>query len=414
MTQRTEPLESMKSTVDREPYEYYERLREFGDAVWDDELQAVLICSYDLVRETLRQDGRTLRKPRGQEVHLDPVWRALAYSTRGIAATKGTEHTRFHTWWLQAFSRANVQRWRPTYIQPVVDAIIDRFADRGHAELVTEFSQKIPMRVIASLIGLPWQDEEWIESCRAYLNVRAEYLQACAIQDEEARAEIAGRATTIAHDFVESLRPFAERGPTPGGTDIITMFWNDGPSIFPDWNIDDVLGGLITTFFAGSHTTASASTVGLHMLLTMPELQSKLRESGEPGIERFVDEALRIGGVGHFMQRHALEDMEVGGVHVKKDDLVIPILPAASRDPQHYECPAEVDLERSNPRDHMTFAMGPRSCGGMWLARGELLEMYAGMLNRFSDIRLDPDAEPPQFIGFATRIYQPLHVLLTA
>jgi cytochrome P450 len=411
-TQSTEQLESFKTTVDQEPFGYYERLREAGDVVWDQDLQALLIGSYDLVRSLLRQDGRALRKPRAEEFQNDPVIRSLVHSPRVISATVGKEHARYHTWWLKAYSRANVERWRPTRIQPVVDDIIDRFVDRGSAELVEEFTEAVPMRVIASVIGLPWRDDEWIDSCRTYLEVRAEYLEAGAAQHD--RAEIGERAVAAASDLVGRLRPYAERGPLPDGDDIITMLWNDGPEIFPDWSVDDVLAGIITSFFAGSHTTASGANNGIHMLLTSPELRAQIRSGGEDAMERFVDEALRIAGVGHFMQRYANEDMEIAGVKVKKDALVVPVVAAASRDPRHYACPVDVDLARSNPRDHMTFAMGPRACGGMWLARGELAEMYRGILERLPDVRLDPDAEPPKLRGFAVRSYKPLHVLFSA
>jgi cytochrome P450 len=414
MAQSTDRLDSFNTTVDREPYDYYDRLREAGDVVWDQDLHALLVGSYDLVRSLLRQDGRVLRKPRAEEFENDPVWRSLVQSPRVISATVGKEHARYHTWWLKAYSRANVERWRPTRIRPVVHAMIDRFAPRGGAELVAEFSAMVPMRVIASLIGLPWQDEEWIESCRAYIDVRAEYLQVCAAQNEAARLEVGRRAMTVAADFVEKLRPYALRGPLPDGDDIITMFWNDGPTIFADWTADDVLTGLITSFFAGSHTTAAASANGIYTLLTSPEVRSQLRSGGAPAMEVFVDEALRISGGGHFMQRFANEDMVVGGIQVKKDDLVVLLRSAASRDPRHYECPADVDLGRTNPRDHMTFAMGPRSCAGMWLARGELAEMYTGLLDRLHDLRLDPDAEPPRLKGFQSRSYKPLHVLFSA
>ena len=75
--------------------------------------------------------------------------------------------------------------------------------------------------------------------------------------------------------------------------------------------------------------------------------------------------------------------------------------------------PYDVDLDRKSPRDHTAFFMGPRSCGGMWLARGELAEMYTGIVERLHDLRLDPDAEPPTMHGYVVRGYRPLHALFT-
>jgi cytochrome P450 len=338
---------------------------------------------------------------------------ALAHSPRGISSLHGTEHARFHLWWLQAFSNSNVRSWRPTRIRPVVHKMIDRFAERGRAELVEEFTRTVPMRVTASVLGLPWEDDEWLESCMAYMRARSEYAEAHARRADDLEA-IGRRTIAVAGEFVETLRPFAERGRDGDGDDIISMFWKDGPSILPDWSVDDVLAGMITAFFAGSDTTAAAAANGIYLLLTQPELQDELRAKGTDLVERFVEEALRIYSVGHFVERFANEDTDVWGVEVKKDELVIAILAAANRDARRYERPADVDLERQNPRDHMAFAMGPRSCGGMWLARGDLAEMYTGLLERLSDLRLDPEAEPPRLQGFSVRRYKPLNVLFSA
>jgi cytochrome P450 len=89
------------------------------------------------------------------------------------------------------------------------------------------------------------------------------------------------------------------------------------------------------------------------------------------------------------------------------------MLAAANLDPDHYDRPWEVDLHRANPRDHTAFFMGRRSCGGMWLARGELAVVYTRVLERLRDLRLDPDREPPRMKGFVARDFRPLHALFT-
>jgi cytochrome P450 len=149
------------------------------------------------------------------------------------------------------------------------------------------------------------------------------------------------------------------------------------------------------------------------MLLPSPGLQDELRRGGDEAVAGFVEESLRIYGVAHMTMLTANEDCEVGGVPVPRDSTVLPMLAAANLDPDHYDSPHDVDLERENPRDHTAFFMGPRSCAGMWLARGELAEMYAGILSRLAGLRLDPDAEPPRMQGFVARSYKPLHALFT-
>jgi cytochrome P450 len=405
-------IESFRTTADLEPYEYYERLRELGGVAWDDELNGLLLGSYDVVRETLRQDTRRFTKEMGEWAANDPAFLATKGSLRDITLLHGRPHTLFHRWWLQMVSPTTVEDWRETRIRPVVERIIDRFAVRGRAELVDELAEQVPMRVIASLLGLPWEDDEWLESCRAYMDARMSYLEAIESQAAN-RAEVGEWAIAVATEFKENIRPFAERGPVPGGDDLITAFWTDGPTIFPDWNIEDVITGIMSAFFAGSDTTSYAVINGLYLLLTRPGLQDQLRSGGREAVDMFVEEALRIHGVAHLTHRVAAEDCDVGGVAVKKGTTVYPLLAAANLDPTHYDRPWEVDLNRPSPRDHTSFYMGRRSCGGMWLARGELAVMYTAVLERLRDLRLDPDKEPPRMVGFSVRAFRPLHALFT-
>jgi cytochrome P450 len=152
---------------------------------------------------------------------------------------------------------------------------------------------------------------------------------------------------------------------------------------------------------------------GLYLLLTRPELQETLRAGGRKAVDGFVEESLRIHGVLHLIPLRVNEDCEVGGVFAPKDSTVMPMLAAANLDPDHYENPWQVDLNRVSPRDHTAFFMGGRSCVGMWLARGELAVIFTRVLERLRDLRLDPEREVPRMKGFLLRDFRPLHTLFT-
>jgi cytochrome P450 len=401
---------SLRDVVEREPWDLYEQVQR-DRVVWDDKMDRWLIGSYDLVRSTLRRDDKAFRRPKGAQAMADPYLLQLTRCPRDITLLYGEDHTRFHRWWQAVLSRSTCERWRPTRIRPIVHAIIDRFAERGHAELRSEFAVQVPIRVIASVLGLPWEDDEWIESCRAFLDAKSEYLLAV-FDPPENMEEIGRRAVAVTDELAERLKPYAERALAGKdlGDDLISMYAKDGPDIFPDWGMDDMMAGILTAFFAGSDTTTYGVSNGIYLLLTRPELQDELRAGGQEAVAAFVEEALRILAVAHFQSLDVIEDTDVGGVEMKKGDIVVPMLAAANLDPSHYECPYDVKLDRASPRDHATFWLGARACGGMWLARAELREMYTGLLERFTDLRLDPDRDPPEMHGWTTRGYWPLNV----
>lgn len=83
---------------------------------------------------------------------------------------------------------------------------------------------------------------------------------------------------------------------------------------------------------------------------------------------------------------------------------------AANRDPEHYESPLVVQLDRQKPRDHYSFGIpGRRSCPGQGLARTQLTTIVSVLLERTRDIRLDPTMPPPRYTDFFLRKWQPLN-----
>jgi cytochrome P450 len=110
-----------------------------------------------------------------------------------------------------------------------------------------------------------------------------------------------------------------------------------------------------------------------------------------------------------YRPRRVTADTELAGVPIAKGQMVLIILMAANRDPKAFGCPHAVDMERSQPRNHLAFLTGPRTCPGATLARAELVEGIHAMLQRFPKLRLADPGKPP-FHGFTMRSYGPLHV----
>jgi cytochrome P450 len=193
----------------------------------------------------------------------------------------------------------------------------------------------------------------------------------------------------------------------------MALLWAEGPQIMPDWSMLDMTSWVSGTFFAGTDTTTHAIENGFYLMMTVPGLQDSLRDGGPKAVSAFAEEVLRLYGAVQFRFRKANEDTELGGVKIKKDDLLLPLHASANRDAGKYAAADEVDLRRRAPRDHLAFSFGPRTCAGQALARAEIEETMAMTLDRLPNLRLDPDAEPPRLRGFLLRSYRPLHALFT-
>jgi cytochrome P450 len=209
----------------------------------------------------------------------------------------------------------------------------------------------------------------------------------------------------------ELVRPFVEARRGGEGEDFISLVWRSAEELFgPNFNTTDVVGTINVAFAGGSQTTAASTAGGIYLLLTNPELEGHLRAGGDTAVAKFVEELLRLYGPTPYRRRQALQDTELGGVHIKEGDVVIGLAHAANRDPRRYECPLDVQLDRPSPRNHYSFGIpGPRSCPGQGLARTQLTTIFSVLLERMHDIRPNSEMPPPRYTDFFLRKWRPLH-----
>src|SRR5207249_4097113 len=75
-----------------------------------------------------------------------------------ILQKDGTDHVVHRSLVASAFRRKALESWTESLIYPTVNELIDRFAGRGHAELVRELTIRFPIRIIARMLGIPATD----------------------------------------------------------------------------------------------------------------------------------------------------------------------------------------------------------------------------------------------------------------
>ncbi len=107
-------------------------------------------------------------------------------------------------------------------------------------------------------------------------------------------------------------------------------------------------------------------------------------------IKTAVEEFLRYDGSVQITARVALEDIELGGKTICRNQQALLLLGAANRDPAHFSDPDRLDITcQENP--HLTFGHGIHHCLGAPLARVEAQIAINSMLRRMPDIQLVTD-----------------------
>jgi cytochrome P450 len=413
--------DSIISCANREPWGYYDRQRSEHEIVWDEGMRSWLVFSYDLIKEIALGehelwdlsyvDRDDVEAPIGLE--RDAWHDFIGFGSRRFLMTeKGDSHMRQHRWFMRAFAPTAARRWTDTVFRPIVNAQIDRFAGAGRAELVEDYSRRVAPRTISAMLGLPHEDDDWVEHVESLMVDRLAVKTLVGLPDPD--PELIRRGFAATEELTRILVPYVEERRGGNGDDFISMLWAAGDELFGEgFTAVDVLGAAGVAWEGGSGTTAYSTANALYLMLTQPEMAADVRSADEKRLAGYVEETIRLFGPVHVRPRVARQDIEIGGQLIRKGEQVLTLLVAANRDPAHYPDAGEVDVARRSPRDHLSFFFGPRTCPGQGLARVELALILKTIVDRLPDMRLDPDAEPPYYSGTMTRRWEPLHALFT-
>jgi cytochrome P450 len=148
---------------------------------------------------------------------------------------------------------------------------------------------------------------------------------------------------------------------------------------------------------AGGESTTSLIGTATLLLARDVEVQRRLRDSPEL-VPTFIEEVLRFDPPFRTHPRRVTADTELGGVFVPSGSHVSLMWPAANRDPEAFDHPDTIDLDRPNPRTHVGFGWGIHLCVGAPLARAEARVVIETLLERTSWVELDADAPPPRYV----------------
>jgi cytochrome P450 len=298
---------------------------------------------------------------------------------------EGDEHRANRALVSPLFRAKLLERWRTELVEVVVHELIDRFAPRGKADLVREFTFAFPVQVIARLMGLPRED---------YVRFQQLSIELLSVVYNWGIGMAA--SATLKEYFGEIL---AERRRNPQDDLISTLAESeiDGERLTDD----EIFAFLLLIMPAGVETTYRGSGNLLVVMLSEPSLLQAARDNRSM-LRGAIEEALRWEPPISTVVRVAKRDCELGGIKIPAGTNVSVSVAAANRDPAHYSDPDRFDPTRKNIA-HLTFGAGPHVCLGMPLARMETTVAINALLDRLPDLRLDPTAPAPVINGVAFR-----------
>ena len=275
-------------------------------------------------------------------------------------------------------------------LEPQIESIARRVLDdvtahvmNGAAELsecdfVTEIAAKVPLAVIAELLGVPREDWEklfqWTNETIGSADPE--------FQQGSSALETVDRARLALFQYFTELVEQRRKQPKDDLTSFVASAQIDGKPL-PTF---ELLSYFFLLVVAGNETTRNATTGGLGAFIDHPDQWQRLKQ--EPSLLRTaVEEIVRWTSPVIQFARTAAEDTEVRGQKIPAGQSLCLFYPSANRDEEIFDEPFKFDIGR-NPNPHLAFGIGEHFCLGANLARLELEVIFRQLLARLQRVEL--------------------------
>ena len=377
-----------------DPYPELAKLRELDGPIWHEESQLYLAAKYKDANQVLRT--RTLGRifsPREPESE----WETFNYQhSDSILDSEPPKHTRLRSLVMKAFNPKRIEELRPDVERitaELLEGINTKLSDTGSFDLIADFAEPLPVKVISELLGFPKADEYLL---RPWSQAIVKMYEPAPSEEEKLAAQAASKEFAA---YVHSLMVDRQKNP---GTDLISelaIVEEQGEKL----SATELIATCVLLLNAGHEASVNGFGNGMVAALKTPSEWQRLVADPDGLAATAVDEFLRFDAPLHLFERTATEDTEIGGVTIQAGQKIAALLGSANRDEEIFDNADQLDLSRS-PNPHIGFGAGIHFCIGAPLARMEMTTSLPMLIKSFPGISLA--AEPTRRPTFVLRGYE--------
>ena len=381
-----------------DPYAGLKELRNVGKPVWHDGLGMFLAACHSDANEVFRNKslGRIFidKKPEFE-------WETFNWlHSDSILDSEPPKHTRLRALVAKAFNRNKIEGMRPAIeriTQELLDAINVKVKSGVNFDLIADYAEPLPVKIIADLLGFPESEEHLLRLWSQAIVKMYEVNPSIQYQSE---------AKVAASEFADYVRALAEERKRNPGSDLITdlaMVEENGEKL----NMHELVATAVLLLNAGHEASVNAFGNGMVEALRRPDQSALLRNDPRGLTGMALEEFMRFDAPLQLFERTATKETEIGGETIEAGQKIAALIGSANRDGTVFENADEMDVTR-DPNPHIGFGAGIHFCLGAPLARLEMGVSLPALWEKFPNMSLA--SEPIRRPTFVLRGYESVEI----
>jgi len=356
------------------PYPVLSELRAHGRPMWHEEMQIWLAATHADATAVLR--SKSLGRIYTPQEPSD-LWETFNWlHADSIMENEGAKHTRLRALVSKAFNRGQIDRLAPR-IQKIVDELLDNCEELGEFDLLADFAEPLPVRVIAELLGVSPADE---------VNLRPWSQAIVKMYEFDVSAEEEAAARDASSEFAAMITNMVENrkaNPTNDLVSELARVEESGEKL----TLRELIATCVLLLNAGHEASVNAFGNGFVAAINDGRAAETLRTRPREVTATAVEEFFRFDAPLQLFERTATTPTEINGVTIPTGAKIAALLGSANRDSLVFDNPEKINLER-NPNNHISFGGGIHFCLGAPLARLELSTSLPALFERFPTIQM--------------------------
>jgi len=384
VSQQAAAFDPFEGAYMQDPGEYLRWAREQEPVFWSPQLGYWVVTRYEDVKAVFRDNilfspANALEKitPATPEV-MQTLQRYGYAMNRTMVNEDEPDHMERRRLLMDAFLPERLMTYEPM-VRSLARQYMDRFIDKGRADLVREMFYEIPLNIALKFLGVP---DDGAEQLRQF--AVAHTLNTWGRPTAQEQLEIAenvGKFWQTAQKILDDMMA-SESG--EGWMYESIQQHRKHPEVVTE----SYLRSMMMAILAAAHETTSNATANAFLtLLTHRKAWEAVCENPSL-IPNAVEECLRVGGSIIAWRRVATDDAKVGGVDISKGSKLLLVQASANFDPRHFENPDEVDVYRESAVEHLTFGYGAHQCMGKNIGRMQMRVFVEEFAKRLPHLHL--------------------------